>query len=342
MKKTLYNDMKVSISESPEEIFGIMRKSSAIRKNFPESELPWPFTQEMLTLLRTANPLPQKYYFLECGEKYAFFTMYLNRMDLFTFGKAKFFMNIQTIAFPCSLSTGGYITNDITMMLEYIKTIRGCKLVLNIPEQVKVRGMANGETLPSCVLTIPENIKSTDDYLASMRSAYRRRINLALKRCSDITVKLIHDGSTDVHPLYLQTFERSDYKLECLEKEFFDRVQGDRMLFLRNGKPAGFVLLKKNGSELVFMLCGMDYRYETADLYFLMLFKIVEYAIQNGCRTVDFGQTSETTKLRFGALLNRRYFCAHHTNIFLNLFAMAGKRILEYRYEFPDHKVFSK
>ena len=334
--------MQVCISESPEEILSIIRNSTAVKKEFPDAELPWPFTPEMLSLLRTANPLPQKYYFLESGEKYAFFTMYLNRMDLFTFGKSKLFMNIQTVAFPCSLCTGGYITNNLKMMLEYIKTIRGCKLVLNIPEQVNVRGMANGETLPACILTIPENIKSACDYLASMRSTYRRRINLALKRCTDITCRLMHDGSTDVHPLYLQTFERSDYKLECLEKEFFERVQGDRIIFFRKDKPAGFVLLKKNGDELVFMLCGMDYRYDTADLYYLMLFKIVEYAIENGCRTVDFGQTSETTKLRFGAMLDKRYFYAHHTNILLNLFARAWKRILEYRYSFPDHNVFSK
>ena len=331
--------MRVNVSDSPDEIFRAVRSSSAVQKELG-GKLPYPFTEEMLTLLKKGNPLPQRYYFIESGEKFAFFTVYDNRMDLFTFGKARLFMNIQTIAFPCSLSTGGYVTNDLGFMLGFIKTIKGCKLVLNVPEKVKMKGMSCGETLPTCKLTIPEGVKNIGDYMERLRSPYRRRINLALKRCGDVSAELIHDGRSNIHPLYLQTFERSDYKLERLESVFFDRVEGDRLVFSRNGKPAGFVLLKKNGRELIFLLCGMDYKYDTADLYYVMLLKIVEYAIANGCRTVDLGQTSEKTKLRFGAVLEKRYFCAHHTNPFLNLFAIAGKSLLEYKYDFPTYNVF--
>ena len=340
MKKRSDKDIKAHISENPAEIFAVMDKCAALRRDFPDGTLPWPFSEDMLSLLKNGNPLSQRYYFIEKGGSYAFFTVYTNKMDLFTFGRARLMMKIQTVAFPCSLSCGGYITNDLQFMLGYIKTIRGCKLVLNLPEPASIKGMSRGETLPTCKLTLLPCHTDTEAYLNSLRSPYRRRINLAVKKCGDITVRQINDGSINIHPLYLQTFSRSDYKLEQLEQVFFDRVEGDRLVFMKNGEPAGFVLLKQNGSELVFMLCGMDYRYETADLYYYMLLRIVDYAIAHGCSTIDFGQTSEKTKLKFGAVLEKRFFCAHHSNPLLNLAAMAGKHILEYKYSFPEFHVF--
>ena len=112
------------------------------------------------------------------------------------------------------------------------------------------------------------------------------------------------------------------------------------------------------------MFCGMEYHYHSlpddgtgdsgqnkseqkhqefdcnADLYYYMLLQIVDYGIAHHCKTIDFGQTSEKTKLTFGAELEKKYFYAHHTNPFLNLVALLGKHILEYTYEFPEFRVF--
>lgn len=391
MSKRLRDNIKVHISKDVDEIFDIMWESELLMHDYPERSFSYPYHRDLLRLLQTANPLDISYYFIEeidtetdeetsIGQnqhqnmwrrnqqkavqgRYAFFTIYLNRMDLLTYGKAQWFMNVQTIGFPCSLSVPGYVTNDPAWMLEYIKTIKGCKLVLNVDRKVEARGMAFGETLPTCKLTLRPEHTSLDRYLQSMRSPYRRRINLAIKRCSDITIRRIprcntiideqirqvdeditcqmQAGCLDIYPLYLQTYEKSEYKLECLEQEFFDRVDGEKLIFLRGGKPVGFVLLKVNGSELIFMFCGMEYVGDcNADLYYYMLLQIVDYAIEHHCKTIDFGQTSEKTKLKFGAVLEKKYFYAHHTNPFLNLVALLGKHILEYTYEFPEFRVF--
>ena len=253
-------------------------------------------------------------------------------------------MNIHTVAFPCSLSNSGFITNNQQWMLEYIKTVKGCKLVLNLDEKSDVKGMSFGETLPTCRLVFRQQYNDIQQYLDSLRAPYRRRINIALKNCTDTEVVKTADDSIDIHPLYLQTYDKSDYKLECLEKEFFDKTDGEKLIFIRDSKPTGFVLLKDNNGELIFMLCGMDYKpdNDNADLYFYMLLNIVEYAINHNCRSIDFGQTSEKTKLKFGAVLNKKYFYAHHSNPFLNLFAMVGKHMLEYKYEFPEFHVFKE
>ena len=345
MKKRFDESFKEYINENPAEIFEQMKNARFAGALFDkDNDLPFPFTLSMLTLLKTANPLKQKFYYIEDDSNYAFFTVYENRMNLFTYGKAEWFMNIQTVAFPCSLSNSGFITNNVKWMLTYIKTIKGCKLVLNLDEKTDIKGMSFGETLPTCVLKIPEGINDIKTYMDALRSPYRRRINIAVKNCSDIEILRISDDSVDIHPLYLQTYDKSEYKLECLNKEFFDKTDGEKIIFLRDKKPVGFVLLKENGSELVFMLCGMDYTpdKDNADLYFYMLLKIVEYALEKNLRIIDFGQTSEKTKLKFGACLKRKYFYAHHSNPFLNLFAMVGKHMLEYKYDFPEFHVFKE
>ena len=345
MKKRFDESFKEYINENPAEIFEQMKNARFAGSLFDkDNDLPFPFTLSMLTLLKTANPLKQKFYYIEDDSNYAFFTVYENRMNLFTYGKAEWFMNIQTVAFPCSLSNSGFITNNVKWMLTYIKTIKGCKLVLNLDEKTDIKGMSFGETLPSCELKIPEGIYDIKTYMDALRSPYRRRINIAVKNCSDIEILRISDDSVDIHPLYLQTYDKSEYKLECLNKEFFDKTDGEKIIFLRDKKPVGFVLLKENGSELVFMLCGMDYTpdKDNADLYFYMLLEIVEYAFEKNLRVIDFGQTSEKTKLKFGAILKKKYFYAHHSNPFLNLFAMVGKHMLEYKYDFPEFHVFKE
>ena len=218
--------------------------------------------------------------------------------------------------------------------------------------------MGFGETLPTCVLDLHANHTSLDGYVNSLRSPYRRRIRLALKRCGEI--EILHEEITkekneipehDLYPLYLNTYNKSEYKLECLTKAFFDKCEGHRIVFLKEEKPVGFVLLHEDGEKLSFLFCGMDYEtfkengnekttLTNADLYFCMLLHIVEYAIERGCKTIDFGQTSELTKMKFGAHLEKRYFYAQHTNPFLNLFAILGKGLLEYKYHFPDFNVF--
>ncbi len=345
MKKRFDESFKEYINENPAEIFEQMKNARFAGALFDkDNDLPFPFTLSMLTLLKTANPLNQKFYYIEDDINFAFFTVYENRMNLFTYGKSEWFMNIQTVAFPCSLSNSGFITNNVKWMLTYIKTIKGCKLVLNLDEKTDIKGMSFGETLPSCELKIPEGINDIKTYMDALRSPYRRRINIAVKNCSDIEILRISDDSVDIHPLYLQTYDKSEYKLECLNKEFFDKTDGEKIIFLRDKKPVGFVLLKENGSELVFMLCGMDYTpdKDNADLYFYMLLKIVEYALEKNLRIIDFGQTSEKTKLKFGAILKKKYFYAHHSNPFLNLFAMVGKHMLEYKYDFPEFHVFKE
>lgn len=323
------------------------RKSDVkvIRKNtMKELQLPlkmqYPFDGEMLGLLKAENKLTQEYFYIESEGNYAFFIVYKIKLNLFTFGKMKCFYPLKVIGYPCSLSNCGYVTNNPAFMLDFIKTIKGAKLVLNVAETIRTDKMTIGETLPTCMLK--NRFATMEDYMKSLRSQYRRRICIACKNCSQIAVKELTDNSVDIYSLYLNTYQKSDYKLEKLERGFFEKVDAVKLIFMQGEIPRGFVMLRGDGENLIFMLCGMDYRYETADLYYYMLFHIIQYAIEHNFTYVDLGQTSEETKMKFGALLEKRYFYAHHTNPVLNGAVRLGKSLLEYRYQFPKYRVFKE
>ena len=313
-----------------------------ITKNFNDikHKLPYPFKKDILNILKKENKLEQTYYYIENNKDYAFFILYKNKMNVFTFGKLKLILNINVIGYPCSLSNSGYITNNEGMLFDYIKTIKGAKLILNVNKKEKIKNMTVGETLPTCILDI--NYKSINEYLNSLRSSYRRRINIAINKCKDINIKEIKTFTNEIYQLYLNTYNKSNYKLEKLEKGFFDKIDETKIVFYKNNEPLGFVLINKIDNKLTFMLCGMNYKYDTTDLYYYMLYNIIKYAIENKCNSIDFGQTSEETKMKFGAILEERYFYAHHSNIILNNLVKIGKSLLEYKYKFPKYKVFKE
>ena len=328
MKKICNDTRVIYISDEPADILEVV-----------EEKLPYPFTKDMLELLKKENLFPQEYFYVKDGDRYAFFTVYTEKLDIFTYGKLSLKIKIKVVGFPCSLSCSGFVTNDFGLLMDTVKRIKGGKLVLNIDKPEYEGKLAKGETLPTCMFRC--NFSSAEEYMSKLRSPYRRRLNLALTRSEGMEKIFDRRKEYDIYPLYLGTYEKSNYKLERLEKGFFEKVDAERIVYVKDGKPRGFTLLKKDGDLLIFMLCGMDYSMKTADLYYRMLLGIIEYAIENKCTEIDFGQTSEATKLKFGAYLSPKYFYAHMTNPFLNFLARIGHHILEYKYSFPDYRVFT-
>lgn len=327
MKKTYRNQIEIYESEDPKEILSIVTQ-----------ELPEQFSLPMLELLRETNPFLQFYYYAKSEEHYAFFTLYKNRLNLLTYGKCKFYMRISTVGYPCSFSCPGYATDDMHFLLSVVKSLHGPVLVLNVPEPVTEKGMAFGETLPTCVLSLP--FSSPEEYFSAMRSHYRRRLRLAQQHCKEAGITMQRDDAADVYALYENTYQKSNYKLEKMQPGFFERADAEKYVYRKNGKAIGFTLLRQSGDKLDFWLCGMDYSEETADLYYFMLGNIVLRAIEGKCSQIDFGQTSEQTKMRFGAIPEKRYFFAHHSNPILNRLVIWCQHLLEYKYDFPAINVF--
>lgn len=339
------SDQDLIIREKSSDTSLMVRKLSEVPEDIQAlidelAKEPFPFEAELLRLCKKENRFEQEYYYVQKGSSKAFIVVYKMKLNIFTYGKMDLSLRTSVIGYPCSLSEPGFITNDPNLVLEFAKTLKGPVLILNTKEHRPHKDFALGQTLPTCVFQ--NRFKTEDEYLCALRSHYRRRIKLAIKACSHLTVKEITDDSIDVYQLYLNTYNKSDYKLEKLEKGFFDKVDATKIVFQKEDKPIGFVLLRKAEDKLIFMLCGMDYSEDTTDLYYYMLFHIIRYGIKHGCKTIDFGQTSEETKLKFGAALEERYFYAHHSNRIINFLVKHGRYLLEYRYAFPDFCVFKR
>lgn len=301
-------------------------------------EFNYPFNKETLKLLKEENLFHQEYYYIKRNNDYAFFVLYKNKMNLLTFSKLKLNYNLNVIGYPLSLSNKGYITNNEEMLFDYIKTIKGAKLILNVEDKKTYKSYLRGHTLPTCIFK--NDFKTFEDYLNSLRSSYRRRINNAIKACKNIEIE--YNNDTDIYNLYLQTYNKSNYKLEKIEKEFFNKIDAQKIIFKENNIKKGFVLIKEHDKKLTFMLCGMDYKYDTTDLYYYMLLEIIKYAINNNIKLIDFGQTSEETKLKIGCTIEKRYFYANHSNKIMNFIVSKSKDLLEYKYENKTYKVFKE
>ena len=318
-----------------------VQKSQDFNSIASQIELPFPFDMKFINILKENNLFPQEYYYIKNDGDFAFFILYKMKLNIFTFAKFNFNMNVKVVGIPCSISEKGYYTNNEKMMFDYIKTIKGVKLILNVQELMQVEGVTAGNTLPTCIFV--NDFKNIEEYMSTLRSSYRRRLSKAIASCENITIQQLRGRCPEtVYDLYLRTYEKSQYKLEKLEAPFFDKVDSDKILFSKDGVELGFVLLRKHKETLYFMLCGMNYDVDTTDLYYYMLYKIIEYAIENNCKMVDFGQTSEETKLKMGAQLQERYFYVHHTNKLLNKIIKKCKCFLEYKYDFKTFDVYKK
>ncbi len=311
-----------------------------MKKTFPnekKQEVPYQLDASFLALLKEENPFPQNYFYIEDDDNYAFFVTYDMKLNILTFGKRQLNLNVTVVGTPCSVSDEGFLTNNESFLFDYLKQRKGATLILNTSKLLKEKGWATGETLPTCVFT--NRFQTTEAYLSSLRSDYRHRIKKAIRDCEGFEIRKC-GSEIDIYPMYLATYEKSEYKLERLERGFFERVDGVRLVFFKDNVPRGFVLLKPTKEKLVFLLCGMDYRYETADLYYYMLYTILDYGIKGKFPYIDLGQTSEETKLKFGAKLQKKYFYAHHSNPIVNCLVGLFKGSLAYRYDFPDYRVF--
>ena len=138
-------------------------------------------------------------------------------------------------------------------------------------------------------------------------------------------------------------YNKSRIRVEKLSIDFF-RGEFFKIFVLEDDKAArGFVQLLGNGDELVFEFVGIDYSVQSQyDTYLAMLLQIVRYAIENGYKTVDFGQTADDTKLKLGSEYVYLYAFLNHKNKLLNAVCKKLAPKLEYRPIKEKFEVFKK
>jgi len=170
------------------------------------------------------------------------------------------------------------------------------------------------ETEPNMVLTLGDDWKSYDDYLASLASKYRANVrNGILKPIEAAQCTVEHFTGMDamqdeIHALYKAVQVNAGFRPFELLPEYFPALQeaaGERFrcsVLKREGKMLGFLVTIADGETAIAFHIGFD-RAAAADLpiYLRLLHAGIADAIGLGCKRVSFGRTALEPKAALGA-----------------------------------------
>ncbi|MDR1134880.1 MAG: GNAT family N-acetyltransferase [Clostridiales Family XIII bacterium] len=268
---------------------------------------------------------------------------YRMKMNLFTFGKYKCGVQMTVIAPPISVDSTAY-TGDVNRLIADYKHRKGIFLILNLPAlPLLTEKAAVGETLSSCVFH--KRFSSFEEYLLALRGSYRRRLKKALEKGGALRVEQIRnaDFTDELHGLYRQVRQRSNYPLETLRPDFFRGFDGNIFVFYDGASPVAFAAVKQFDEELDFVFGGMNYAArDELDLYYNMLLFILRRGIECGARRIDFGQTAEHSKQRIGCVLEKRYMAAFSGNRLINGLLRLFGNALTYQAPKEAYQCFKK
>ncbi|MFZ1376061.1 MAG: GNAT family N-acetyltransferase [Geothrix sp.] len=242
--------------------------------------------------------------------------------NLFMFTPIRAALRVTFIYVPLSVTRPGYAGHEqmLPEVAAYLRAIKGYKVFLNTRRGFRLEGFAQTTTFPRCMLRLRWN--RFEDYLESMRSGYRRRYRIALRKSQPLTYRMLADNrefNDELYRLYEQVYDNSPYRIEKLSKSFFQGPHCKIFVYELAARPVGFVQLIENGSELIFEFVGFDHALNGQyDIYISLLLRIVEHGIANGFKIINFGQTADEAKLKLGSRYRPLFALLHHSNVVTN------------------------
>jgi len=215
-------------------------------------------------------------------------------------------------------------------------------------EQLERLGFFRGYSIPYMSMDI--RWSSFDEYLGSLRHSYRRHMLRSLKK----KPRLMHGGIEVMSParfdaLYQNVMERAETKLETLNQAFFERLWSElgsdlQIIAALDGDEAlGAALLVKSGTIMNFMLVGLPPTIRTPrDVYFNLLYAIVDQSIRQRCTRLNLGQTAYWGKQQIGGEPEQEFLYFKASGPIMHRLLRALRGILFPRLPIQSHRVFAK
>jgi GNAT acetyltransferase-like protein len=212
------------------------------------------------------------------------------------------------------------------------------------------------ESLPTTYLDLPP--RESGGYFAAIRSRYRNKLKKrkAVGRESQLTWEVVpscRGYEEEIHRLYLQVVDHSDFVFERLNRPFFAQVEaslGEAAFFI-----LGFRLLdgvkRLVACELVIcdrttmhpLYSGFDYWVKRdTDLYFNAFYQVIEEAERRGFARVHLGQTAYEVKAELGVRCTKLFLGVHHTNRLVKAVLWHARAFLLPSTKFPERDVFAE
>jgi hypothetical protein len=207
-------------------------------------------------------------------------------------------------------------------------------------------GYQRAPSMPAARLEL--DFATFDDFMnRRLSKVFRKNLRRKLRASEDgapIELAIVCDATPfvdEIHPLYVQTFSRSDFKFEELNKEFF-RLIGQRMpdrirffIWRRRGKIIAFNLCLVHDGTLHDLAVGLDYAVALdLHLYFRTWRDVIEWCLENGVTTYHTGPLNYDPKwhLRL-TLVPLDLYARHNTALFNPLFKLAIKYLEPTRHD---------
>lgn len=293
-----------------------------------------------LAIIQKTNPCQQKYHFNQI-EKIIFVT-YRLKINIFAFSdRLNLNKTVTVVGIPLSVSYKGYACKpeNLDLLSRRLNSMGKFCIVLNGDENLT---LIKGYTLSEYVMAIQWN--SMPEYINALRSHYRYRVLKCLKKLELLRIEELkdnHDFSEELYAFYVEVYEKSQHKLEKLTIEFFKSFPSRIFGIYEKNHSLGFIQLRKQGDELVFMFCGFDHRKNLSmDLYFNLLLFIVRTGIECKCKTIRFGQTTEESKAKIGAAEQLKLLYIASNSKLVRLLGRMMVNMVSYRGYNVKHNVF--
>ncbi|NOK38566.1 GNAT family N-acetyltransferase [Corallococcus exercitus] len=158
---------------------------------------------------------------------------------------------------------------------------------------------------------VPLPFTSFNEYKAHMRARYRGRLAGCMKETASLRVEVVEqfaELAPQLTALWRTLYDRAtQYRRLVLTEGFFasasDMPEAKVMLLRRPDESvAGFGLLFVDGPMLRFSCTGFSREAALEEgVYFRLLYEVVRYAIEHGCKAVNMGMTTAGPKMSVGA-----------------------------------------
>lgn len=166
---------------------------------------------------------------------------------------------------------------------------------------------------PNMVLTLDENWRNFDGYLASMKTKFRVKARKAYKQSAaikieEVTKENLVNQLREMTALYKKVASNADFNLGNFNLETYTNLKekfGENYIlktYWLNHKIVGFISGVINQNSLDAHFVGIDYELNREyAIYQRMLYDYIEIAISKKLKTINFGRTASEIKSSVGA-----------------------------------------
>lgn len=182
-------------------------------------------------------------------------------------------------------------------------------------------------TDPNMVLDIAPHWRSLGDYMEALNSHYRRQAATVIAtssgvRCEFLSREAAIHHSARLDALHEQVYEKAVIRYSAVPTGYF-KLMASQMTdlfglrgYFYNGILVGFVSYFWDADSMQCQYLGMDYSVKNqVPLYQLMLYDVLDVAIQKGVKRIEYGRTASEIKASLGAHPVPTFAMVKHRNV---------------------------